>query len=94
MINKEQNIPITFSFDKNGNVKQYSLNKGERQLIGDYTVNPDLKWSISSDSIFYYLGYSEKIQKILNDTIYSIDLKTNKKYIYYRVKENLNIKKN
>jgi hypothetical protein len=88
MINQEQNIPITFSFDKNGNVKQYSL-KGERRLIGDYPLKPDLKWSVSSDSIFYYLGYSEKIQKIVNDTIYSIDLKTNKKYIYCRVKKNL-----
>lgn len=93
MISNERNIWFTFSFDKNGNVKKYSFYKGKRWLFEDYSRKPDLKWNISDDSVFTFLGVSEKIIKISNDTMNSIDLKTKAKNSYYRVKGNLNIQK-
>lgn len=91
MISKQRNIWFTFSFDKNGNVKKYSFYKGKRWLFEDYPNKPDLKWSVSNDSIFRFLGVSEKITKICNDTIFSVNIKSREKNIYYRVKGNLNI---
>ncbi len=93
MTNKERSVWFTFSFDKNGNVKKYSFYKGKRWLFEDYGIQPDLHWSISNDSIFNYLGSYEKVKKISDDTIYVIDLKTKEKYIYYKVKGDLNIQK-
>lgn len=91
MVSANQNVWFTFSFDKNGNVKKYSFFKGKRWIFEDYPRTGSLKWGVTGDSIFKYLESSEKIIKISDDTIYSIDLQTKEKYTYYRVKEDLNI---
>lgn len=93
MVSANQNVWFTFSFDKNGNVKKYSFFKGKRWIFEDYPRSGSLKWGVTGDSIFKYLESSEKIIKISDDTIYSIDLQTKEKYTYYRVKDDLNIQK-
>ncbi|NRS90001.1 hypothetical protein HNQ02_002936 [Flavobacterium sp. 7E] len=91
MVSKERSVWFTFSFDKNGNVKKYSFYKGKRWLFEDYPSKPDLKWNVSNDSVFKFLWTEDKIIKISEDTLISMDLETKEKYIYYRVKGDLNI---
>lgn len=93
MVSGSQNVWFTFSFDKNGNVKKYSFFKGKRWIFEDYPRTGFLKWEVTRDSIFKYLESSEKIIKISDDTICSIDLQTKEKHTYFRVKNALNIQK-
>lgn len=86
-----QNVWFTFSFDKNGKVKKYSFYKNKRWLFEDYPRKTSLEWSVTKDSIFSFMGTSDKIIKISDDVISTIDLQTKEKHIYYRVKGNLNI---
>lgn len=84
---------FTFSFDKDGNVVKYSYNKekNERRLFWDIQDPNNNKWNITEDSIFSFMGGSDKILKITPDTIYAINLKTKKKVSYIRVKGDLHI---
>jgi len=85
----------TFSFDKEGNVKQYSFNKikNDRVLFTDYGIVPDKKWRISGDTVlrFNYLDIPFKVIKYSKDTIFLKDL-DNENTMLIRVKGDLNIK--
>jgi len=95
MIRGEQNIWFTFSFDKNGNVVKYSFNKksNKRWIFSDYGYNREFKWSVTSDSIFEFMGVREKILRFTEDTIFTVSLKDRTKSYYVRVKGDLNIEK-
>jgi hypothetical protein len=95
MIRGKQNIWFTFSFDKNGNVIKYSFNKksNKRWIFTDYGYDSKFKWSVTSDSIFEFMGDKKKILRYTKDTIYTISLKDQDKSYYVRVKGDLNIQK-
>ena len=91
MIKGEQNVWFTFSFDKNGTVKRYSFYKNKRWLFSDYGYQKKFTWKISKDSIFEFMGRSEKIIKITCDTIYTSNIHYKKIAKYIRVRGKLNI---
>lgn len=93
MIRGEQNVWFTFSFDKNGNVIKYSFNKkdNKRWLFADYGYDKEFKWSVSKDSIFKFMGNTEKIMKFSGDTLFTFNLEDKEIKKYVCVKGNLNI---
>lgn len=86
---------MTFEFNDQGKVKQYSFDKIEnkRSLFSDYGIEPRLKWGISNDSIFTFMNYNSKIKviKYNNDTIWLFDKERKRQDMLIKVKGNLNI---
>jgi len=88
---------MTFKFDNNGKIKQYSYSKvkNKRHLFSDYGVEPRLEWGIADDSIFTFMNYNSQIKVIEynKDTIWLYDKKEKEKSMLIKAKGDLNIEK-